>query len=64
MAHENLVHIPLVPIVWDAVVVLDVLVEVMNEVVARGSWIKLCNSGKEGHIFVGCSSLSHNVQGG
>jgi hypothetical protein len=46
------------------VVVLGVLGEAMSDVVARGSWIKLRNSGREGHLFVGCPSLSHSAQGG
>jgi hypothetical protein len=58
MAHVNLVHKPLLPIVGDVVVVLGVLGEATSDVVTRGSWIQLCNSGREGHLFVGCPSLS------
>jgi hypothetical protein len=57
MAHVNLVHSPLLPVVGDTVVVLGVLGEATSDVVARGSWIKFCNSGREGHLFVGCPSL-------
>jgi hypothetical protein len=64
MAHVNLVCIPLLPIVGDAVVVLGVLGEVTSNMVSQGSWIKLRNSGREGNLFVGCPSLSKSVQGG
>jgi hypothetical protein len=64
MAHVNLVRRPLLPIVGDAVEVMGVLGEVMSGVVARGSWIRLRNSWREGHLFVGCPSLSHSAQGG
>jgi hypothetical protein len=37
MAQENLVHNPLLPVVEDVVVVLDVLGEAVSDVVARGS---------------------------
>jgi hypothetical protein len=64
MAHVNLVRNPLLPVVGDMVVVLSVLGEEMGDVVVRGNWIKLHNSGREGHLFVGCPSFSHSVQGG
>jgi hypothetical protein len=64
MAHVNWFRNPLLPVVGDVVVVLGVLGEAMSDVVARGSWIKLCNLGREGHLFVGCPSLSQSVQGG
>jgi hypothetical protein len=64
MAHANLVHSPLFPVVGDVGVVLGVLGEAMSEVVSLGSWIKLCNSGREGHLFVGSPYLCHSVQGG
>jgi hypothetical protein len=64
MAHANLVHSPLLLVVGDAVVVLGVLGEAMSEVVAQGIWIKLHNSGRDGHLFVGCPSLLHSAQGG
>jgi hypothetical protein len=64
MAHANLVHNPLLSIVGDVVVVLGVLGEVTSDGVARGSWIKLRNLGREGHLFVGCPSLSYTAQGG
>jgi hypothetical protein len=54
----NLVHIPLLPVVGDVVVVLGVLGEATSDVVSRGSWIRLRNSGREGHLLVGCPSLS------
>jgi hypothetical protein len=61
MAHANLVHIPLLPVLGDAVVVME---EVMSGVVAQGSWIKLCISGRDGHLLVGCPPFSHSAQGG
>ena len=64
MAQANLVCNPLLPVVGDTVVVLDVLDEMTSDVVARGSWIRLHNSGRVGHLLVGCPSLSHNAQGG
>jgi hypothetical protein len=63
MAQENLVCIPLLPVVGDDVVVLEVLGEVARDVVSRGSWIILRNSGREGHLLVGCPSLSRSEQG-
>jgi hypothetical protein len=64
MAQANLVHNPLLPVVGDVVVVLGVLGEATSDVVARGSWIRLRNSGREGHLLVGCPSLSQSAQGG
>jgi hypothetical protein len=64
MAHMNLVHNPLLPAVGDAVVVLGVLDEALSDVFSRGSWIRLRNSGRDGHLLVGCLSHSHNAQGG
>jgi hypothetical protein len=58
MAHENLVHIPLLHVVGDIVVVLGVLGEATRNFVSQGSWIRLCNLGREGHLLVGCPSLS------
>jgi hypothetical protein len=46
------------------VIVLGVLDEAMSGVVSRGSWIKLRNSGREGHLLVGCHYFSHSAQGG
>jgi hypothetical protein len=64
MAQANLVRNPLLPVVEDVVVVLDMLGEAVSNVVARGSWIRLRNSGRVGHLLVGCPSLSHSAQGG
>jgi hypothetical protein len=64
MAQADLVFNPLLPVVEDVVVVLDVLGEVASDVIAQGTWIRLCNSGREGHLLMGCPSLSHSVQGG
>jgi hypothetical protein len=54
MAHVNLAHNPLLPLVGDVVLVLGVLGEATSDVVDRGSWIKLHNSGREGHLLVWC----------
>jgi hypothetical protein len=64
MGHANLVHSPLLHVAEEAMVVLGILGEVTSDVVARGSWIRLCNSRREGHILFGCPSLSKSVQGG
>jgi hypothetical protein len=64
MAQANLVHNPLLHVVEDTVVVLDVLGEVASDVISRGSWIRLHNSGREGHLLVGCPYLSHSAQEG
>jgi hypothetical protein len=57
MPHANLVRSPFIPRVWDVVVVLGVLGEATTDVVAQWSWMKLCSSGREGHLFVGWTSL-------
>jgi hypothetical protein len=64
MAQANLVRNPLLPIMEDVVIVLNVLGEMVSGVVAQGNWIRLCKSGREGHLLVGCPSLSQSVQGG
>ena len=64
MAQANLVRSHLLHVVEDVVVVLDVLGEVASNAIDRGSWIRLHNSRREGHLLVGCPSLSHSVQGG
>jgi hypothetical protein len=64
MAQANLVHNPLLRVVEDFVVLVDVIGGVESNGVARGSWIRLCNSGRLGHLLVGFPSLSHSAQGG
>jgi hypothetical protein len=64
MAQVNFVRNPLLYVVEDVVVVLDVLGQATRNVVDRGSWIKLRNYERVGHLLVGCPSLSHSVQGG
>jgi hypothetical protein len=64
MAHANLVCNPLLPVVGEVVVVLGGLGEAARDVVAQGSWIRLCNLGREGHLLVGCPSLLHSARGG
>jgi hypothetical protein len=60
----NLVCNPLLPVVEDFVVAVDVPSGVASNMVSLGSWIILRNSGRVGHLLVGCPSLSHSVQGG
>jgi hypothetical protein len=57
MEQANLVCIHLLPVVGDIVVVLKVLGEATSNVISQGSWIKLRNLGREGHLLVGCPSL-------
>jgi hypothetical protein len=64
MAHAKLVCIPFLCVVEDFVVVVDVLGGVASDGVALGIWIRLHNSGRVGHLLVGCPSLLHSVQGG
>jgi hypothetical protein len=64
MAQEKLVCNPFLHVVEDSVVAVDVLGGVVSNGVALGSWIRLCNSGRVGHLLVGCPSLSHSAQGG
>jgi hypothetical protein len=47
MAQANLICNPFLPTVEDAIVELDVLGEAVSDVVSQGSWIKLCNLGRE-----------------
>jgi hypothetical protein len=51
-------------VVEDSIVAVDVLGGVASNVVSLERWIRLCNSGRVGHLLVGCPSLSHSVQGG
>jgi hypothetical protein len=64
MAQAKLVCNPFLHVVEDSIVAVDVLGGVASNGVALGSWIRLCNSGRVGHMLVGCPSLSHSVQGG
>jgi hypothetical protein len=64
MAQVNLVHNPLIPKVEDFGVEVDVLGGVVRNVVSLGSWIRLCNSGRVGHLLAGCHSLLNSMQGG
>jgi hypothetical protein len=61
MAHSNLVRSPLVSVVGDVVVVIGALGRMTSGVVAQGSQIKLCNSGIDGHLLVGCLYFSHSA---
>jgi hypothetical protein len=62
MEQANLVCNPLLRVVEDFVVAVDVLGGVVSNVVALGSWIRLCNLGRVGHILVGCPSFSHSAR--
>jgi hypothetical protein len=63
MAQANLVHNPFLCVVENSVVVVDVLGRVANNEIALGSWIRLCNSERVGHLLVGCPSLFHRAKG-
>ena len=64
MAQAKFFHNPFLHVVEDSLVAVDVLGGVSRNGVALGSWIILCNSGRVGHMLVGCPSLSHSAQGG
>jgi hypothetical protein len=64
MTHTNLVRNPLLCVVEDSIVEVDVLGGVVRNGVSLGSWRRLCNSRRVGHMLVGCPSLSHSAQGG
>jgi hypothetical protein len=64
MAQEDLVSKPLLCAVEDSRVAVDVLAGVVSNVVARGIWIRLRNSGRVGNLLVEFPSLSHSAQGG
>jgi hypothetical protein len=64
MAQVKLVRNPFLCLVEDSVVVVDILGEMESNGVSLGSWIRLCNSGRVGHLLVGCPSLLHSVQEG
>jgi hypothetical protein len=64
MAQANLVQNPLLIVVEDSVVAVDVLGGVASNVVSLGSWIKFRNSRKVGHLLVGFPSLLHSAKGG
>jgi hypothetical protein len=64
MAQADSVHNPLLPVVEDAGVALEVLGKAESNVVSRGSWIRLCNLGRVGSLLVGCTSLSYSAEGG
>jgi len=64
MAQEKLVCNTFLHVVEDSVVAADVLGGVAINVVALGSYIILCNSGRVRHLLVGCPSLAHSAQGG
>jgi hypothetical protein len=64
MAQEKLVHNPFLCVVEDSVVATDVLGGVVRNGVSLGSWIRLHNSGRVGHLLMGCPSLLHNAHRG
>jgi hypothetical protein len=61
MAHANLVCSPLLLVFFEIAAILE---EATSYGGARGSWMRLHNSGRDGHLLLGCPSLSHSVQGG
>ena len=61
MAHANLVSSPLLLVFYEIVTILE---EVMSSGGARGSWMRLRNSGRDENLLVGCPSFLHSVQGG
>jgi hypothetical protein len=61
MAQENLVHSPLLLELGEVVVVLAIVVS-GDDVGLSG--IRFRNSGRDGHLWVGCPSFSHSMQGG
>jgi hypothetical protein len=64
MAQAKLVCNPFLCAVEDSVVAAEVLGGVVSNGVAQGSCMRLCNSGRVGHLLLGCPSLSHSAQGG
>ena len=61
MTHANLVRIPLLLVLYEIATILE---EAMSGGGARGSWMRLRNSGRDGNLLVGCPSFSHSMQGG
>jgi hypothetical protein len=61
MVHANLVHSPLLLVFCEIATILE---EVTSDGGARGSWMRLRNLGRDGHLLVGCLSFSHSMQGG
>ena len=61
MAHVNLVYILLLLVFYEIAAILE---EATSGGGARGSWMRLHNSGRDGNFLVGCPSFSHSVQGG
>jgi hypothetical protein len=64
VAQVNLVCNPLLRVVEESVVAVDLLGRVASNVVSLGRCIILRNLGRVGHLLVGCPSLFHSVQGG
>jgi hypothetical protein len=58
---DKLVRNPLLCVVEDSVVVDEVLGGVVSNEIVLGSWIILHNSGRVGHMLVGCPSISHSA---
>ena len=64
MAHAKLVRNHFLHVVEDSVVAVDVLGGVARNEFSLGSWIRLRNSGRVGHLLVGCPFLLHSAKGG
>jgi hypothetical protein len=58
MMHANLVRSPLLLVFCEIATILE---EAMSGGGARGSWMRLCNSGRDGNLLVGCLYFSHSV---
>jgi hypothetical protein len=61
MEYENLVRSPLLLVFCEIAAILE---EATSSGGARGSWMRLSNSGRDGHLLVGCPSFLHSAQGG
>jgi hypothetical protein len=59
MAHANLVRSPLLLVFCEIAAILE---EATIGGGARGSWMRLRNSGRDGHLLVGCLSFSHSAR--
>jgi hypothetical protein len=61
MAHANLVRSPFLLVFCEIATILE---EATSGGGARGSWMRSRNSGRDGHLLVGCLFFSHSTQGG
>jgi hypothetical protein len=61
MVHVNLVCSPLLLVFYEITAILE---EATSGGGAQGSWMRLHNSRRDGHLLVGCPYFSHSAQGG